>query len=93
MAKAAGNSTSQAGMRGAHPSLPPKQVNGLCEIGDANVAGQRGVLPLESQKHLPGHAAIAEVPGGAGAEFRDVLGFGKVHLEQAAHMRVASGSR
>ena len=42
------------------------------------------MLPLEGAIHLPGHAAVAEVAGGGGAQLRDVLGFGEVHFEEAA---------
>ena len=67
--------------------LALEQVDGLGEVGDADVSGEGGVLALEGQVHLPGDAAIAEVAGGAGAEFEDVLGFGEVHLEEAANAR------
>jgi hypothetical protein len=40
------------------------------------------VLALEGQEHLPGYAAVAEMAGGGGAEFGDVLGFGEVHFEE-----------
>ena len=64
-----------------------KMSIGLCEVGDADVARERGVLALEREVHLPGDAAIAEVAGGAGAQFGDVLGFGKVHFEKRADAR------
>ena len=48
------------------------------------MCSERGVLALQGEVHLPGDAAIAEVAGGAGAEFGDVLRFGEVHLEEAA---------
>ncbi len=40
---------------------------------------------MEGQEHFPGYAAVAEVAGGTGAEFDDVLGFGEVHFEEAAN--------
>ena len=58
----------QRGMRKMWGCLSLQQVNGLGEIGDADVAGQPRVLALEGEVHLPGDAAIAEVPGGGGAE-------------------------
>ena len=64
--------------------LALQHVDGLGEVGDADVPGQGGVLALERQKHLPGYAAVAEVAGGGGAQFGDVLGFGEVHFEEAA---------
>ena len=67
--------------------LPLEDVDGLGEVGDADVAGQRRVLALELQEHLPGHAAVAEVAGGGAAEFGDVLGFGEVHFEEGADAR------
>ena len=39
---------------------------------------------FEGQVHLPGYAAVAEVAGRSGAQFRDVLGFREVHFEEAA---------
>ena len=57
------------------------------EIGHAEVTGERRVLALELQEHLPGDAAVAEVSGGAGAELGDVLGFGEVHFEEGADAR------
>ena len=45
------------------------------------------MLAFHGPKHLPRHAAIAEVAGRAGAQFGDVLGFGKIHLEEAANAR------
>jgi hypothetical protein len=70
--------------READLRLSLEEIDGLGEVGDADVLGEGGVLALEGQEHLPGDAAIAEVAGGAGAEFDDVLGFGEVHLEEAA---------
>ena len=64
---------------------PLQQVDGFGEIGDADVPGQRGMLALQGFVHLPGYAAVAEVAGGAGTQFGDVLGLGKVHLEEAAY--------
>ena len=64
-----------------------EEVDGLGEVGDADVAGEGGVLALELQEHLPGDAAVAEVAGGRGAEFGDVLGFGEVHFEEGADAR------
>ena len=64
-----------------------KEIDGLGEVGDADVLGEGGVLALERQEHLPGDAAIAEVAGGRGAQFGDVLGLGEVHLEKAADAR------
>ena len=69
-----------------------KEVDGLGEVGDADVAGEGGVLALKGQEHFPGDAAVAEVAGGGGAQFGDVLGFGEVHLK-SERTRVASGSR
>ncbi len=45
------------------------------------------MLALEGEVHLPGDAAVAEVAGGTGAEFADVLRFGEVHFEEAADAR------
>ena len=68
--------------------LSLQQVDGLGEVGDADMLGEGGVLALEGQEHLPGDTAVAEVAGGAAAEFDDVLSFGEVHLEE----RAAAGS-
>ena len=58
--------------REVNPQLSLKQV-------------ERWVLALQHQKHFPGYAAIAEMAGGTGAQFGDVLGLSEVHLEQAAN--------
>src|ERR1035441_5490476 len=42
------------------------------------------MLVLDREKHFPGHAAIAEVSSGAGAQFGDVLGFREIHFEETA---------
>src|SRR5579863_8217958 len=68
-------------------SLTLEQVDGLGEVGGADVFGERRVLTLKGQIHFPGDAAIAEVAGGRGAEFADVLCFGEVHFEEAADAR------
>ena len=39
------------------------------------------MLAFQRLEHLPGYAAIAEMASGTGAEFDDVLCFGKIHLE------------
>ena len=65
-------------------SLALEQVDGLGEVGDAEVFGEGGVLALYGEVHFPGDAAVGEVSGGAGAELRDVLGFGEVHFEEGA---------
>ena len=67
--------------------LALEQVDGLAEVGGADIFGQRGVLAFESQIHLPGDAAIAEVAGGRRAELADVLSFSEVHFEQTANAR------
>ena len=56
-------------------------------VFDAEEVGQGGVLALDGEVHLPGHAAVAEVAGGAGAQLGDVLRLGEVHLEEAADAR------
>ena len=61
-----------------------EQVDGLGEVGDAEVLGEGGVLALDGEVHFPGDAAVAEVAGGAGAELGDVLGLGEVHFEEGA---------
>ena len=62
-----------------------EDVDGLGEVGDPDVAGERWVLALKLQEHLPGDAAIAEMAGGAGAKLGDIEGFGKVHLEEGSN--------
>jgi hypothetical protein len=62
--------------------LTLEEVDGFCEVGDADVAGQGGVLAFQGFVHLPGYAAVAEVAGGGAAEFTDVLGFGEIHFEE-----------
>ena len=42
---------------------PLQQIDRLGEVGDANVLGQRRMLALEGQIHLPRDAPIAEVAG------------------------------
>src|SRR6202041_2173986 len=72
-----------AGVR-AEEALALEQVDRLGEVGDADVLGQGGVLALDGFVHFPGDAAIAEMTGGPGTEFGDVLCLGEVHFEEAA---------
>jgi len=71
--------------------LPLKEVDGRVK-SVTRCAGRGWVLALEGLEHLPGDAAVAEVAGGAGAEFDDVLGLGESILK-SDRQRVASGSR
>jgi hypothetical protein len=45
--------------------LPLQQIDRLREIGHADVLCKCGVLAFESLVHLPGNAAVAEMPGGS----------------------------
>jgi len=67
--------------------LPLEKIDGPGEVGDTDVRRERRVLALQGLEHLPGYAAIAEVAGGSGAKFADVLSFGKIHFEEAADAR------
>ena len=64
--------------------LALQQIDGLGEVGDADVFGERGVLALDGEVHFPGDFAIAEVACRCRAQFADVLGFSEVHFEEAA---------
>src|SRR5665213_2304128 len=71
----------------AASDLPLQNINRLGKVRDAYVFSQQGMSLLDGLVHLPCHAAIAEVPGGAGAQFADVLRLGKIHFEQASDTR------
>ncbi len=64
-----------------------QQIDRYGVVSDAEVAGERGVLSLDGEEHLPGDLAIAEVTCRAAAQLGDVLGFGEVHLEERADAR------
>src|SRR5579863_5280853 len=67
-----------------------EDVDGLGEVGDADMAGEGGVLLLKLEEHLPGNPAVAEVAGGSGTELGDVLCFREIHFEESAN---AGGKR
>ena len=57
------------------------------EVSGAEVLRERRMLLLNGFVHLPSYVAVTEVALGTTAEFRDVEGFGEVHLEEASNSR------
>src|SRR6201999_716112 len=66
---------------------PLQQIDRLPNIRHPYVARQRWMLPLDRPVHLPGHAAIREVPLRRRSQLADVQGLGKIHLEERAAAR------
>src|ERR1700739_2254948 len=66
----------------ASANLALQQVDGFVDVGDAEVIGERGVLALDGEEHLPGDAAVGEGTLRGGAQLGDVDGLGEVHFEE-----------
>lgn len=66
---------------------PLQQINRRLKIRYPHMLRQRRMLPLQRPVHLPRHSPVTKVPRRRRSELRDVLRFGKIHLEQAPDAR------
>src|SRR5438067_435296 len=61
-----------------------EQIDGLIDVVHSEVARQRRIALSNGAVHLPRHPPIRIMPSRRAAQFRDVKGFRKIHLEQRA---------
>ena len=64
--------------------LSLEQVQGLPDVGDAEVRRQRRIALGDSFEHGVSDIAVREMSGGRGAQLGNVEGFGEIHFEERA---------